>query len=241
MKLATYFLFGFNITMIKSIPAPPQTKELFCHKYWRQMKKRATSNPDENRVGLFDYSDFNLVTLGINSDKPSKPLRDLDLSFRMFEPSKKAYVTWRGVSDPSCLYADNKTLVNYFNKCKNVQVGETLCMKEFPYVSASPHYAKSFISNNAKDYVNILFEIEIPKGTRFYNNCDRNVLQRSSRFMCTDTKRVQDKDSTYQHIKLTLLPRENQPDTSPKPNLIQRILNKVGLGKHQEPNLSEEI
>lgn len=194
--------------MIKSVVSKPQTKELFCQQYWKKRMQTVRSKNNHNMPSLFDYNDYNLMVLGINSSKPQKSLENLDLSFKLSEPSKEKHICWRGITNPSYLYSKSFELTNYFNKCKNVQPGEILYMKEFPYVTPSCDYAKSYISNLAKDYDNILFEIEVPEGTLFLNNGDRNVLQRCSKFLCTDTKRVKDNDKIYQHIKLTLLPRD---------------------------------
>jgi len=100
-------------------------------------------------------------------------------------------------------------------------------MKEFSYVSYNCNDAKSYISNLAKDYVNILFEIEVPKGTRFFNNGCRSVLQRCSKFLCTDTQRIKDGKKTYQHIKLTLLPHDIEQDADLQENFIHKIVRKL--------------
>lgn len=203
------------------------SQDFFCQKYWRAIRKQVSSNKQNYKnPDLFDYNDYNYVLLGIKKNTGNQiKLGDLDLSFKLFEPAKKKYVMWRGVTDPSYFYENIPTLNNYFNKCKNIKTGEILCMKEFSYISCDCAYAKNFICS--PNDVNILFEIEIPEGTRFFNNGTRNVLPRCSKFLCTSTKKIKDKKKTYQHIKLTLLPKDTQQESELKENFIQKILNKL--------------
>lgn len=213
---------------MKPIMLRTNPRELFCQKYWQTIKRQTRIQKQEyQKPDLFDYNTYNYILLGIN--KPNKKqikLCDLDLSFKLLEPSKKKYTLWRGITDPSFYFENAPILKKYFNKCKNIQPGEILYMKELPYLSNDCNHAKSYISNLAKDYVNILFEIEIPKGTCFFNNGCRSVLRRCSKFLCTDTQRIKDKEKTYQHIKLTLLPQNIQQKSGLKENFIQKILNK---------------
>lgn len=213
--------------MLKSIVPKPQNKELFCQQYWRKRMQTVNSKNNYNMPSLFDYHDYNLLVLGVNSSKTQNLLGILDLSFKLFKPSKEKYIFWRGITNPFYMYSKSSKLTDYFNKSKNIQPGEILYMKEFPYVSSSCDYAKSHISNLSKNYINILFEIEIPKGTVFLNNGDRNILQRCSKFLCTDTKRVKDNNKIYQHIKLKLLSRDVQYNNKYKENFIERIFNKL--------------
>ena len=48
-----------------------------------------------NQSGLFDYIDFNLVTLGINSNKPATPLRDMRIQQ---VPSKDTTQNWYAIT-----------------------------------------------------------------------------------------------------------------------------------------------
>lgn len=147
----------------------------------------------------------------------------MDLSFKLLEPCRKKCIMWRGVTNPSFLYPDILEIANYFNKCKNIKPGQILYTKEFAYTSYDSNYAKSFISKLSKDFENILFEIEIPKGAKFLNEGDINILQRCSKFLCRKTQRVKDGEKTFQHIQLTMLPRDIQP----KENFIQKVLLKL--------------
>ena len=202
-------------------------QDFFCQKYWHAIKKQVSSNKQHyEKPSLFDYNAYNYALLSIKeSDKELVKLGDLDLSFKLFEPSKKKYVMWRGVTNLYC--QKNRILKDYFNKCKNIKPGEILYLKEFPYVSCERDFAKSYILN-LKDNENILFEIKIPKGTRFLNNGFRSVLPRCSKFLCTDTRKIKEKETTYQHIKLTLLPKDTQQESELKENFIQKILSFVG-------------
>ena len=199
-------------------------QELFCQKYWQKMVGQL--NSAENRYCspcLFDYSSHNCNVLGISPCKP-KLLGNLDASFKVSELSKEKITVWRGIKNPSSFYPNNPQIENYFEKCKNIQPGETLYMNEFPYITNSKDYAMSFISNFYKA-TNLLFEIEIPKGTPLPFDSHRTVLQRGSKFVCTDTQRVKDNGITYQHIKLTLLPRDIQYGNGLKENYISKLLN----------------
>lgn len=210
--------------MIKSIIPKASKQELFCQKYWQKMGVRL--NSEKNRYCspcLFDYSNYNYYVLGISPCKP-KLLWDLDASFKASKLSKERIIVWRGITNPSYLYPDNSQIGNYFDKCKNIKPGEILYMKEFPYITNSKNYAMSFISNFYKT-TNLLFEIEIPKGTPLPFDINRTVLQRCSKFVCTDTQRVKDNGITYQHIKLTLLPRDIQYGNGLKENYISKLLN----------------
>lgn len=213
--------------MIKLTTPNLQTKELFCHKYWQNISQKVAHNKNNYfEPGLFDYNTFNLNVLGINPFKCKKLLGRLDLSFKQFKPTKEKITVWRGITNPSSFYQDIPELFDYFNKCRNIRPGEIIYMREFPYTSCSCDYAKSFISNLSKDFVNLLFEIEIPKGTRLLYDGDRNVLQRCSKYLCTDNKMINDnKKGIYQHIKLTLLPRDVQQHETLKENLIKILKN----------------
>lgn len=218
--------------MINRMTPKAQNQELFCQKYWRKMKNKALlSKIGRQEPHLFDYHDCNYNILNINTSKTTdnKSLGNLDLAFKFFEPSKEKYTTWRGVTNPLYYKKDLTQLNNYFEKCKNIKLGEILYMNEFPYVSMDYKYAMAYISNAAKDYEHILFEIEIPEGTCFLNDICRNVLQRCSKFLCTGTEKVQDGEKTFQHIKLTLLPRDVQYNNEVKEDesFLQRVLNKL--------------
>lgn len=211
--------------MIKSIIPKAAKQELFCQKYWQKMGARLTSEKRRYDVpSLFDYSYHNYNVLGI-SPCDHKLLGELDASFKVSELSKEKITVWRGVSNPSYFYPDNQQIGNYFEKCKNIQPGETLYMVEFPYITNSKDYATSFISNFSKA-TNLLFEIEIPKGTPLPFDSNRTVLQRCSKFVCTDTQKVKDNRKTYQHIKLKLLPRDVKYDNTQKENGVSKLLNR---------------
>lgn len=212
--------------MLKTIMPKLPEQELFCQKYWQKM--RSMVNSDKNcycRTSLFSYSSHNYNVLGINPHKPQF-LRDLDLSFKVSKLNKEKFIAWRGITASSYFYPNATGIANYFNKCKNIQPGEVFYMKEFPYITVQEDYAKSFISSSSKD-VNILFEIEIPKGVPLPFNNGRTVLQRCSKFLCTETKRVNDMGKTYQHIKLKLLPRDVQYNNVSKENFVSKLFKKV--------------
>lgn len=212
--------------MIKAIMPQHPKQELFCQKYWRKILNNHI-NADNNccRPDLFDYSSHTCNVLGLNLDS-TYGVRDLDLSFKVSKLSKEKFVAWRGVTNPSCFYPEGSVIANYFDKCKNIQPGEIFYMKGYPYITCSEDYAKSFISNLSKD-VNILYEIEIPKGTPLPFDRNRTVLQRCSKFLCTDSRRVNDSGKIYQHIKLTLLPRDVQYDNVSQENLISKLFKKI--------------
>lgn len=214
--------------MIKLICPKTKSQELFCQKYWRAVRQKAIKSKDYiEEPHLFDYTSFNRVLLGVAYQTPKKYLGKLDLSFKLCEPSAEAYTTWRGVTDPSFYGLD--ILKDYFNKCKNIKPGETLYLKEFPYTSKQINEAKFFMSGFATDYVNILFEIEIPKGTPLFSDGIRKVIQRYSKYECVGTKRVKEGDMTYQHIKLKLLPREIQHTETKDMSFVDKCLSEVKI------------
>lgn len=47
------------------------------------------SKNNYNMPSLFDYHDYNLLVLGVNSSKTQNLLGILDLSFKLFKPSKE--------------------------------------------------------------------------------------------------------------------------------------------------------
>lgn len=217
---------------MKPITPKTQTQELFCQQYWRKVKNKALLPKTQwEKPHLFDYHDCNYDILNLNPSRPrdKKLLGNLDLSFKFFEPSKEKYTTWRGVTNPLARYEYEPELNNYFEKCKNIKPGEILYMKEFPYVSIDCDYAKTYINPYAKDHEHILFEIEIPEGTCFLDGMYRSVLQRCSKFLCTGTEKAKDGDRNFQHIKLTLLPRDVQYNdkVNKDESFLQRILNKL--------------
>ncbi len=78
--------------MIKTLISKTKQQELFCQKYWRAVKKQAAqNNHSKERVYLCDYYGYNHILLGINptNENSKKLLGKLDLSFKLFKPSKK--------------------------------------------------------------------------------------------------------------------------------------------------------
>lgn len=199
--------------MIKPVSSYIQTRELFCHKYWQQVLKNTTtiSSP----AGRFDFRDANEELMGLNNfHLPHTYLNELiknnDLTLKLLsKPIPQKLVLWRGIPNP--LNSDDnslKYLQNLFQKCINLKKNEVIHMPEYSFWTDRKQTALRYANDQILKSPNgILYELTVPKNSNLYTKI-YTILQRYSKFLCTDNTQIIEDGKTYNHIKLTLLPKD---------------------------------
>ena len=195
-------------------------KELFCHKYWTWAQKQgAVRQTKKESVSLHGYLN------GINhhfinspypktmDDKfiqtsmtPRQMISVTDFDFKKLKPITEKLNVFRCISKKPEFFSEYPL---YQKRCA-IKKGDIIDMKEYAYATSDINYSKGYLPDNK----GIMYEIEIPKGARvsrtgLLGSSDEIVFPRSSKFECTDVKRIQDDKNDYLHVKLSyILPDE---------------------------------
>ena len=199
--------------MIKPIS---NNKELFCHRYWKNViKNTRPSNEYKGRVSTaIDIYDVNTFFMNGNHEAKKmienylktplyKFLAKTDLEFKQLTPVKEDLVLWRGISPPSKNY--KKRNLKYAH-AMSYKAGDIVFMPEYAYASKSMKlsmsYADSGVTRNG-----ILYEIHVPKGSKIHNSTEY-IFQRASKFECLEAEDKEIDEKTYRHIVLNYIEPE---------------------------------
>ena len=195
-------------------------KDTFCHKYWQQIKSEGMlKSSNQTSVKLHGYLNginHHLVTGASpkNMDKEFMSLgltpRDMitltDIEFKGLKPTTETIHAFRSISEKPDFFSEYKL----YKKRVDIKKGETIDMKEYAYATSDINYTKGYLTNNK----GILYDIEIPKGSRVSVTGDNSVTNeivfpRSSKFECVAKEHVKDTDNDYIKIKLKyIVPQE---------------------------------
>ena len=142
-----------------------QTKELFCHTYWKNTLKEINKRP---RADRFDFSDANdaLMLLDKNSNLAAL-IKNNDIVQRILSmPCKEDMILWRGIANPTDTSDKNfNYLKQLFFKCINLKKGDILYMPEYSFWSDSKTIALQCAkSTSANCTPGIIYELNLPKG-----------------------------------------------------------------------------
>ena len=196
--------------MIKINKSETKTAELFCRKYWNNVKNQVHKIPSVSR---FDFNDASYEIMCLDNVYQSmgtlgKLIKKNDLVQKLSEkPVTKDVVLYRGISEPVIFNTNTNYIKSLFNKCINLKKGNTLYMPEYSFWSESKSVAFQYKQSPQQEQRGILYELNVPKGFKLYHKI-YPILRRYSKFLCTDNKKIINNNSQYNHIKLTLLPRD---------------------------------
>lgn len=206
----------------ETIAAKPaeEAKELFCHQYWKDMKAEGFLRPSRHSCvdlhgqlnGINHHfinspcpKHMDMVQMGAEGLTPRKMIYETDVAFKCLKPTEKPLCVFRSIGKKPDFFSEYKL---YLKRCA-IKKGEIIDMKEYAYATSDRAYANSYLTNNE----GILYEINIPKGARVSRTgndvTDEVVFPRSSKFICTDVKRIKDANNDYVHVKLDyIVPQE---------------------------------
>lgn len=188
------------------------TEQKFCHKYWQKVLAKAKEIPERD---TFDFWDANLELMGLSNFYSQ--MGDLahiigrnDLAQKLKSKlTDNDMILWRGIQKPGEEFQDEKA--NYakklFDKSINLKKGDIFHMPVYSFWTDERHSAEIFASLKTAHQA-LIYELSLPKGSEVYQN-RHFIFRRYSKFICTDNQKVIEGNTTYNHIKLELLPREN--------------------------------
>lgn len=193
-------------SLLKAIPS----EELFCHKYWKMAAESGKLNSNGRKsVELSEYLhsiNHHLIKSPypkmINEIQPQigltprQIITKTDLDFRRLVPTEEDMHVYRCIGEKPEFFSEYPL----YQKALNVKKGDVIMMREYAYAAEAEAYSKNFLANNR----GILYDIEVPKGSRISRAGDV-VFPRSSRFECLDTKDIITADENYKLVKLRYL------------------------------------
>ena len=188
-------------------------KILLCEQYWKnkpkiRMLKR--QNGFDN-ISFFDIHDTNhyLVANKFMSREKiesfTKPysiedvIRITDEDFKRFRPLRNKLTVYRGIRMPD---KDNGVLYSRFQQAINLKKGDTFYMPEYAFTAAI-ETAENYTGVNNKG---ILFEIELPRGTKTNMESSYHVLPRASKYECVSNEETDE----YYFVKVKLINDKNK-------------------------------
>lgn len=195
-----------------AVPAPKLKTDLFCHQYWDSCAKqgiiRQTSKESVSLHGELNginhhfirspYPEHMNQPFSKNGCTPREMIYLTDVEFKSLKPIDKKMTVFRCIAEKPEFFSEYPL---YLKRTK-IKKGDIIDMKEYAYATSDISYAKGYLPDNK----GILYEIEIPekaKVSRIGNSTTNEVtFPRSSKYECTDVKKVQDNDNDYLHIKL---------------------------------------
>lgn len=195
--------------MVKITAIKPQQGKLFCQQYWERVLNGAKTLEETSVKHHENLTHVNTSAIlrTYNTWFSQKELRQIiiqsDKEFKLLKPLEKDITLWRGVSEPPMM--EHKRFMKSFDKAYETKKGDVIFMSEYPYASDEKNYAELYSSYG---YRGIFYEIKVPKGAKVSKTW-AYVLPRYSKFECTGTEEIKDKDRVTKLIKLKyLLPKE---------------------------------
>lgn len=189
-------------------------KILLCEQYWKNKPKLSMLKRQKgfDNISFFDIHDTNhyLVTNKFMSKEKiesfTKPytiedvIRITDEDFKRFRSLENKLTVYRGIRMPD---KDNGVLYNRFQQAINLKKGDTFYMPEYAFTADGIETAETYTGVNNKG---ILFEIELPKGTKTNMDSSYHILPRASKFECLSNEETDD----YYLIKIKLIKDKNK-------------------------------
>ena len=189
-------------------------KILLCEQYWKKKPKLSMLKRQKgfDNISFFDIHDANhyLVADKFMSKEKiesfTKPytvedvLRITDEEFRRLRPLKSKLTVYRGIRKPD---EENGVLYNRFQQAINLKKGDVFYMPEYAFTVDGIEIAETYTGVNNKG---ILFEIELPKGTKTNRDSSYHILSRASKFECLSNEETDE----YHLIKIKLIDNKNK-------------------------------
>ena len=179
-------------------------QELFCQKYWHTILKKKITNP---QISRFDIADANLNLMGLDSKHLSTSelqalIKHSDIALKVLaKPIKNDITLWRGVPKPD---KSPKYVKNLFKISKKLKKGDNFHIPQYSFWTTNPQIALKYANQNG-----LIYELKISKGTNILEKIFP-ILQRASKFLCTQNTKIKENNLKLNHIKLQLLPRETK-------------------------------
>ena len=188
-------------------------KILLCEQYWKnkpKLRMLKRQNGFDN-ISFFDIHDTNhyLVANKFMSREKiesfTKPytiediIRITDEEFKRLRPLTNKLTVYRGIRMPD---KDNGVLYSRFQQTINLKKGDTFYMPEYAF-TADIETAENYTGVNNKG---ILFEIELPRGTKTNMESSYHVLPRASKYECVSNEET----DKYYFVKVKLINDKNK-------------------------------
>lgn len=180
------------------------TQELFCQKYWHTILKKKITNPEISR---FDIADINLNLMRLDNNQLSNNelqalIKHSDIALNLLsKPIKNDITLWRGIPKPD---KSHKYIKNLFNISTKLKKGDTFYIPQYSFWTTNPQIALKYANQNG-----LIYELKISKGTNIFEKIFP-ILQRASKFLCTQNTKIKENNLKLNHIKLKLLPRDTE-------------------------------
>ena len=188
-------------------------KILLCEQYWKNKPKLSMLKRQKgfDNISFFDIHDTNhyLVANKFMSREKvesfTKPytiedvIRITDENFKRFRSLEKKLTVYRGIRMPD---KDNGVLYNRFQQVLNLKKGDTFYMPEYAFTGCI-ETAETYTGVNNKG---ILFEIELPRGTKTNMESSYHVLPRASKYECVSNEETDE----YYFVKVKLINDKNK-------------------------------
>lgn len=202
-----------------------QPQKHLCELYWQNMR-----NSGQVKDGIisavrhhFNLTDVNKVLVGDCRDTSHlrkiydipKILRESDADFKCLKPTKRDMTLWRGVSRP----LEDVPADGFFKESLYVKKGDTIRLPGYIYAAQEKETAELF--SHASTDTAVIYKINVPKGAHI-SESGYYVFPRNSKFVCTDTRAVDDGTQSYQQITLDYI----KPESKTK-KLWHKFLNRV--------------
>ena len=188
--------------MVKISAIRPQQTRRLCQQYWDRVLQdskplTASAVTDHNLLSEVNFMLLRRNHKGsiISKFTAEKIIKKSDKEFKLLKPLEEALTLWRGVSQPR--WREEK-FVDEFIHSYNVKPGDIIHMKEYAFASKMKSGAEVYTKSN---YRSILYEIEVPKGSRISYSFNY-VFPRYSKFECVDVNEVRSESGIKKIIKL---------------------------------------
>ena len=189
-----------------------QTQKLFCRQYWDSCAAENNLRPlsrdyvtlhgQLNGINHFFVSGGNPEHLSqkfmYTGLTPKEMISKTDREFKRIKPTEKILTAFRCIGEKPDFFSE----YTLYKKRLDIQKGDIINMREYAYATSDISYARGYLTNDR----GILYEIEIPEKARVsvkgQGTNNEIVFPRSSRFECTETKRIKNDNEDYLHVKL---------------------------------------
>ena len=183
-------------------------KPLLCEQYWNHIQKttKNLTKKELTQVSAFDISDVNNYLIGskytnkeritrlLKPDTVEEIIAKTDIAIKNSEPLKQDTVFYRGVQ----VDKRDTTPLNRLNQIKELNSGDTFSTPVYDFVTKVFSLAEYYSKENKKG---VLFEINVPKGTKLLRAGGGFVLPRGAKFECISNEN----HTNYKYITVNYL------------------------------------
>ena len=187
----------------------PNLKQQFCERYWKKAPKLSKRDYVELESALYNV---NLKLLTGNKPSSQEFLRRYELpfskiialtdkEFKALNKIKKTITVYRGISEPR--ETDNPIFKKMYQDSLSLSENDIMVSRGYTFASIERRLAELFgLFSNKKG---ILYEINVPKGSRMSQRWGEVIFPRYSKFKCVETKEINDENGKYVLKKLNYI------------------------------------